>query len=90
MNNENLENLNAIDMEISKDWDKETVIERVWNDLNGVVPHSTIERVVSEAALKYEEAPIKTYIPIFVHREAVNRLRAELPAHVMEMEGNPA
>ena len=57
-------------------WDVETLLERVWNHLGGTVSRSTIRQVLAEVIPNYESAPIQTFVPIFVHRETVKRLRA--------------
>ena len=41
--------------------------------------------MVTEVGLKYGDAPIKTCIPIFVHKEAVKRLRAGLAANLPQV-----
>ncbi len=66
------------------DWDVEALLERIWNDLEGTVSRSTIRQVFTEVIPYYESAPIQTFIPIFVQKETVKRLRAglaEVPPH---------
>jgi len=66
------------------DWDVETLLERVWNDLGGTVTRSTIRQMLAEVIPNYESAPIQTYVPILAHRETVKRLQvglAEVPPH---------
>ena len=66
------------------DWDVETLLERIWNYLGGTVSRSTIRQVLAEVTPNYESARIKTFVPILVHKETVNRLRAglaEIPPH---------
>ena len=58
------------------DWDVEPLLERVWNHLGGTVSRSTIRQMLAEVIPDYESARIQTYVPIFVHRETVKRLRA--------------
>ena len=58
------------------DWDIETLLERVWNHLGGTVSQSTIRQVLAEVLPNYESARIQTFVPIFVHKETVKRLRA--------------
>jgi hypothetical protein len=60
------------------DWDVETLIEQIWNDLGGRVSPSPIRQVVMEIIPRYESARVQTYVPIFVHRETVERLRVGL------------
>ena len=58
------------------DWDVETLLKRIWNYLGGTVSRSTVRRVLGEVIPHYESAPIQTFVPIFVHKETVKRLRA--------------
>ena len=60
------------------DWDQERTIEQIWKALDGKVARSAIEQVISEIALKYVGARIKTFIPILIQKEAVARLKTEL------------
>ena len=60
------------------DWDVETQLERIWNYLGGTVSRPTIRQVLTEVIPNYESAPIQTFVPIFVHKETVKRLRAGL------------
>ena len=67
------------------DWDIEPLLERVWNHLGGTVSQSTIRQVLAEVLPDYESARIQTFVPIFVHKETVKRLRAGL-AEAQEIE----
>jgi hypothetical protein len=57
------------------DWDVETLLERIWNHLGGTVSRSTVRLVLAEVIPDYESAPVQTFVPIFVHKETVKRLR---------------
>ena len=66
----------------SLDWDVETLLEWVWNHMEGTVSRSTIRQVLAEVIPNYESARVQTFVPIFVHKETVKRLRtglAEVP-----------
>ncbi|MEA3438905.1 MAG: hypothetical protein U9R58_01330 [Chloroflexota bacterium] len=78
MNSEKLNNQNPAVHNDTFDWDKEGTVEQIWEDMDSMFARATIEQVVSEVVLKFEAARIKTFIPIFVHRETVERLKAEL------------
>ena len=56
--------------------DVESQLERVWNHLGGTVSRSTIRQVLAEVIPNYESARVQTFVPIFVHKETVKRLRA--------------
>ena len=82
MNETKLDNMNAK----TASWNKEIVIDQIWKEFYGIATRSAIEQVISNIALKYEDARIKTYIPIFVHREAVKRLRAEQALNLQKVD----
>ena len=58
--------------------DEESFVEQIWNDLGGMVSRSAIRQVLTEIIPRYESAPVQTYVPIFVRKEAVERLRSGL------------
>ena len=60
------------------EWDVEALLERIWNHLGGTVSRSTIRQVLAEVLPNYESARVQTFVPIFVHKETVKRLRAGL------------
>jgi hypothetical protein len=62
----------------NRDWDVETLIEQIWNDLEGTVTRSTVRRVLTTVTPKYENARIQSYVPIFLRKETVERLHAGL------------
>lgn len=63
--------------EISE-WDTETLTELIWTEMRGTVPRPLIRQVLAEVKPKFEDARIKTFVPIFIHRQAITQLRAEL------------
>ena len=75
MNSEKLNNRNPAGHNDTLDWDKEGTVEQIWKDMDGMFARVTIEQVASEVALRFEAARIKTFIPIFVRRETVERLK---------------
>jgi predicted transcriptional regulator len=58
------------------DLDIVPLMQQIWNDLGGTVTQSAILQEVKKIIPQYESATIRTYIPIFVRRETVKRLRA--------------
>ena len=70
------------------DRDVDALLERVWTHLGGTVSRSAIRQVLAEVIPNYESAPIQTFVPIFVYKESVKRLQAELaeapPHHRVE------
>jgi hypothetical protein len=57
------------------DWDVESVIEQVWGDLGGTFTRSTIRQEVEEVIPVFKDARIQTYVPLFVRKRTVERLR---------------
>lgn len=55
-----------------------SIIEKVWQDLDGQMPREQISRVVDEIALEYQDATVKAFVSIFVHRQALERLKHQL------------
>jgi hypothetical protein len=62
-----------------RDWDVETIIKQILSDMNGAVRRSTIQEVLKDIIPKYEGARVQIYVPIFIHRDAIKRLKS-IPA----------
>jgi hypothetical protein len=58
------------------DWDVETIIAQIRRDLSGRVTLTMIQEVLNEVIPKYESARIQTFVPIFIHRDAVKQLKS--------------
>lgn len=71
------------------DWDVETVVEQVWTDLGGTVSRPAIRREVAEVICAFEDARITTYVPLFVRKRTVERLRIG-PSRVSMGQGRRA
>ena len=56
----------------------EALIEKVWRDLDKQLPHERVSCVVSEVALGFQNATVKAFLPIVIHRRALERLMHEL------------
>lgn len=61
------------------DLDIEAMVAQIRNDLQGSISRSAIRQALLEILPKYEHARVRRYIPIFVCREVLDRLRVELP-----------
>ena len=59
-----------------RDWDVETIIRQILSDMNGAVRRSTIQEVLKEIIPKYEGVKVQIYVPIFIHRDAIKRLKS--------------
>jgi hypothetical protein len=57
------------------DLDIGTLVEQIWLELGSSVDRATIEQVVQEVLPRFENAPVKSFIPIFIRKEAMNRLK---------------
>ena len=56
----------------------EALIETIWHELDRQLPRERVGCVVAEVALGFQNASVKTFLPIFIHRQALERLRQEL------------
>jgi hypothetical protein len=59
------------------EWNTADLIERTWREFNGEVPRSRIREVVNELLDGYQDAKVKTYLPILIRRQAIDLLNAE-------------
>ncbi|MFN2235411.1 MAG: three-helix bundle dimerization domain-containing protein [Anaerolineales bacterium] len=55
-----------------------SLIETVWCELDKQLPRERVNCIVSEVARGFKNAAVKTFLPIFIHRRALERLRQEL------------
>ena len=51
------------------------LIESIWIELDGRVDRDYIRRAILEASEKFQHAPIKTFIPIFIRWYVLERLQ---------------
>ncbi len=56
-----------------------SLVEKLWRDLDGRVSQERIFQAVTEIAAKYQEATVTAFVPIFVHRQALEQLRVLVP-----------
>ena len=54
------------------------LVEKVWRDLDKQVPRDRVSCIVYEVALGFQNATVKAFLPILVHRRAIERLRQEI------------
>ena len=59
------------------DWDVDEIVRQVSTDLNGSVPQASIQQTVTRLLASFADAPVKTFVPIFVRREALDLLIQE-------------
>ena len=52
-------------------------VDAVWHELDRQLPRERVHCVVTEIALGFQHATVKTFLPILVRRLALERLRQE-------------
>jgi hypothetical protein len=57
------------------DYVDDSLIEKLWHDLDGQVSRQRIARAVTEIAAGFEEATVTAFVPIFIHRKALKQLK---------------
>ena len=62
----------------------DSVVEKLWHDLDGRVSRQQIARAVTQIAARFEKATVTAFVPIFIHRQALEHLR-----HDSFSEGHP-
>ena len=55
----------------------DALIETIWHELDRQVPHERVRHVVAEIAREFQDAKVKTFVPMLVHRRALEWLRQE-------------
>jgi formaldehyde-activating enzyme involved in methanogenesis len=58
-----------------EDLDIETLVEQIWLELDGAVDRAVIEQVVQEVLPRFDDARVKSFVPIFIRKEAKDRLK---------------
>lgn len=53
----------------------ETVVEEIWNDLDGQVDRDQVREVAFDVALEFADATVTSFIPLFIRRRAYERLK---------------
>lgn len=53
----------------------DTLIEKIWCDLDKQITRKQIRQAALEVAADFRSATITTFIPIFIHRRTVEKLR---------------
>ena len=56
----------------------DALIEQVWRDLNGQVSRLKIRQVATDVAAMFQDAKVRTFVPIFIRRTTCEQLRAWL------------
>ena len=56
----------------------DSLVEKLWHDLDGQVPRQQIAGAVAEMAARCEQATVTAFVPIFIHRQALEQLKGLL------------
>ena len=52
----------------------DSLIEQIWDDLDGQVTRGQIRQVVTEIAAEFRTATVTAFVPIFIRRQAREKL----------------
>ena len=63
---------------LDKTSNQDNLAEQIWQKLNGAIPYTRVSQVVAEAAAKFQDATITSYVPIFIQRYAYEKLGQEM------------
>jgi hypothetical protein len=56
----------------------DVLVEEIWRELDKLVPRERVRFVVAEIALGFQDVRVNTYLPIFIHRRALEQLKLEI------------
>ena len=56
----------------------DSLVEQLWRELNGQVSRQQIAGAVTEITAGFEKVTVRGFVPIFVHRRALEQLRGTL------------
>lgn len=54
----------------------DALIDQIWQDLCGQVSRVRIRQVAIEVAARFQDAKVKTFVPIFIRRNTCEQLKA--------------
>ena len=57
----------------------DTLVELIWKELNGRVDREQIRQAILKVKATYQDATVKTFVPIFIRREVLEMLQKENP-----------
>ena len=56
----------------------DALVEAIWSELAGVADRETIREVAADVAVEFRRASITQFVPIFIRRRTVERLRSSV------------
>jgi hypothetical protein len=66
---------NYADEKTQAEWDVDSITEQILSDMNGAFTRSIVQEVLEEIVPNYEDARVQSFVPIFIRRDVVERLR---------------
>jgi hypothetical protein len=67
--------LSETEVDSSADYLNEAFIEKLWHEFGGQATREQIRQVVVEVATQFENATIKTFVPVFIYRQTYEKLK---------------
>lgn len=67
--------------------ENDAIIEKVWQDLGGQLSREQVRRTVTAITLEYRDAAVQAFVPIFIHRQAVEALKKQLNGNGTQVNG---
>ena len=66
------------------DYIDDSLVEKLWSDLDGQVSRQQIAGTVTAIATRFEKATVTAFVPIFIHRRALEQLKGlqGSPSHI--------
>jgi hypothetical protein len=56
----------------------DALVEAIWRELEGYAERERIREVATEVAAEFQTASITQFVPIFIRRRTVERLRSDV------------
>lgn len=60
------------------DYVDDSLVDKLWHELDGQVSRQRIAGAVTEIAAKFERATVTAFVPVSIHRQALEQLRGTL------------
>jgi hypothetical protein len=67
----------GLTIEDHSEWDVDALTEEIWLELDRDVSRTEVELTILNLFARYEDAPVKHFVPVVVRRKALLILREE-------------
>jgi hypothetical protein len=57
--------------------DVDSLVEQIWVDLDGNVERGVVERTVKDVLAGFRDVRVRSFLPIFIRKEVMDRLRVK-------------